>query len=48
MPVGFEMSGITSMRKPETPLSSQKRISEKTSSRTFGFAQLRSGCLAAK
>ena len=39
---------IRSASSPSTPLSNQNRIMEKTSSRTLGFSQLRSGCFCEK
>ena len=36
----------TSMRKPSTPRSSQKRSVSSIAASTWGFAQLRSGCWA--
>jgi hypothetical protein len=40
----LEIMLMTSMRKPSTPFLNQKCIMSKTSARTFGFSQFRSGC----
>jgi len=41
----FEIRLMTSIRKPSTPRSTQRRIIAYTAARTSGFSQLRSGCL---
>ena len=47
-PGALEIILMTSMRKPSMPLSSHQRIMSKTSARTLGFSQLRSGCFLEK
>ena len=47
-PASFTIPWATSTRKPSTPRSSQKRSTERISSQTSGFSQLRSGCFVSK
>ena len=47
-PASLTMPWATSTRKPSTPRSSQKRSTERISSQTSGFSQLRSGCFVSK
>ena len=47
-PASLTMPWATSIRKPATPRSSQKRSTDSNSSMTFGLSQLKSGCEESK